>query len=110
MPSPENPSPASTRDPKTDEVSPRSLHVTRRTLLKGGLATALLGPAVAARALGAEPAVAPLKPKESRKWRPGPEGQRLADRGDGTFLNPILAGDHPDPTILKDGADYYMTF
>ena len=38
------------------------------------------------------------------------EGQRKADLGDGTFLNPILAGDHPDPSILKDGDDYYMTF
>ncbi len=40
----------------------------------------------------------------------GIEGQRQADRGDGTFLNPIMAGDHPDPSILKDGDDYYMTF
>jgi len=23
------------------------------------------------------------------------------------FLNPIMAGDHPDPSILKDGTDYY---
>ncbi len=38
------------------------------------------------------------------------EGQRRADLGNGTFLNPILAGDHPDPAILKDGPDYYMTF
>jgi beta-xylosidase len=22
----------------------------------------------------------------------------------------ILSGDHPDPAILQDGADYYMTF
>ena len=36
--------------------------------------------------------------------------QRKADLGDGTFLNPIMAGDHPDPSILKDGDDYYMTF
>lgn len=43
-------------------------------------------------------------------WKAGFEGQRKADLGDGTFLNPIMAGDHPDPTILKDGADYYMTF
>jgi beta-xylosidase len=40
----------------------------------------------------------------------GFEGQRKADRGDGTYLNPIMAGDHPDPSILKDGDDYYMTF
>jgi xylan 1,4-beta-xylosidase len=25
-------------------------------------------------------------------------------------LNPIIPGDHPDPTVLKDGDDYYMTF
>jgi xylan 1,4-beta-xylosidase len=43
-------------------------------------------------------------------WRRGFEGQRVADLGDGRFLNPLIAGDHPDPAILKDGADYYMTF
>nr|KIS29489.1 xylan 1,4-beta-xylosidase [Novosphingobium sp. P6W] len=37
------------------------------------------------------------------------EGQRRADLGNGRFLNPILAGDYPDPSILKDGEDYYMT-
>ncbi len=46
----------------------------------------------------------------SRVRTPGPEGQRRADLGDGRYLNPIVAGDHADPTILKDGADYYMTF
>jgi xylan 1,4-beta-xylosidase len=40
----------------------------------------------------------------------GAEGQRLADQSNGRFLNPVFAGDHPDPTILKDGDDYYMTF
>lgn len=40
----------------------------------------------------------------------GFEGQRKADLGNGTYLNPILAGDHPDPSILRDGDDYYMTF
>lgn len=40
----------------------------------------------------------------------GIEGQRKADLGDGTYRNPIVAGDHADPTILRDGADYYMTF
>ncbi len=43
-------------------------------------------------------------------WGRGIEGQRKADLGNGTYLNPIIPGDHPDPTILKDGADYYMTF
>ena len=44
------------------------------------------------------------------RWAQGIEGQRKADLGDGTYLNPIMAGDHPDPSILKDGDDYYMTF
>jgi xylan 1,4-beta-xylosidase len=44
------------------------------------------------------------------KWARGIEGQRKADLGNGTFLNPIFTGDHPDPSILKDGDDYYMTF
>lgn len=26
-----------------------------------------------------------------------------------SFVNPILGGDHPDPTIVRDGDDYYMT-
>jgi xylan 1,4-beta-xylosidase len=34
--------------------------------------------------------------------------QRRPDLGDGTFLNPVLPGDHPDPCILKDGTDYYL--
>jgi xylan 1,4-beta-xylosidase len=44
------------------------------------------------------------------KWKRGIENQRRADNGDGTFLNPILAGDHPDPTILRDGHRWLMTF
>lgn len=31
------------------------------------------------------------------------------DLGNGYFLNPILAGDYPDPSIVRDGEDYYMT-
>jgi xylan 1,4-beta-xylosidase len=72
---------------------------TRRVALKGalaGLGATQLGAAVAARG--------PLE------FGRGFEGQRKADLGNGTFLNPIVPGDHPDPTILKDGADYYMTF
>lgn len=42
-------------------------------------------------------------------WPRGIEGQRRADLGNGRFLNPILAGDYPDPSVLKDGDDYYMT-
>ena len=44
------------------------------------------------------------------QWGLGPEGQRKADLGNGFYLNPIMPGDHPDPSILKDGEDYYMTF
>ena len=47
---------------------------------------------------------------EHLRWGRGFEGQRKADLGDGTFLNPIFAGDHPDPTLLRDGDDYYLTF
>jgi len=53
-------------------------------------------------------------PRKARHLEPrvglGVEGQRRADLGDGTYRNPIVPGDHPDPTILKDGRDYYMTF
>ncbi len=27
---------------------------------------------------------------------------------DGYYLNPIFAGDYPDPSILRDGSDYYI--
>jgi xylan 1,4-beta-xylosidase len=43
------------------------------------------------------------------EWKRGIEQQRIADQGDGSFLNPVLAGDHPDPSVLKDGDDYYLT-
>jgi beta-xylosidase len=71
-----------------------------------------MGPLSRRAALGglivapAASALAAPVPEASRTF----EGQRQADLGDGTFLNPILAGDHPDPTILKVGPDYYMTF
>lgn len=31
------------------------------------------------------------------------------DLGDNTFLNPIFGGDYPDPTIIRDGDNYYIT-
>ncbi|MGH8044091.1 MAG: family 43 glycosylhydrolase, partial [Stenotrophomonas sp.] len=40
-------------------------------------------------------------------WKRGIENQRQADLGNGTFLNPVFAGDRPDPSVLKDGDDYY---
>ncbi len=41
-------------------------------------------------------------------WERGFEGQRKADLGNGSYLNPVLAGDRPDPSVLKQGKDYYM--
>ncbi len=43
-------------------------------------------------------------------WANGIENQRKADLGNGYYLNPIMPGDHPDPSVVKDGDDYYMTF
>ncbi len=40
----------------------------------------------------------------------GIEGQRQPDLGNGQFINPILPGDHPDPNVLKDGDDYYLSY
>ncbi len=48
--------------------------------------------------------------KPCQDWQRGIENQRKADLGNGFYLNPIMPGDHPDPSILKDGDDYYMTF
>ena len=42
--------------------------------------------------------------------RSGLEGQRQSDLGNGQFLNPVLPGDHPDPNVLKDGGDYYLSY
>lgn len=43
-------------------------------------------------------------------WPRGFDGQRRADLGNGTFLNPVFSGDRPDPSVLRDGDTYYMTF
>ncbi|ESQ73513.1 family 43 glycosylhydrolase [Asticcacaulis sp. AC402] len=76
-------------------------NTSRRDALKfGGLGALLFGAPAVARAADTTPVT----------WARGIEGQRKADLGDGRFLNPIMAGDHPDPSILKDGSDYYMTF
>jgi xylan 1,4-beta-xylosidase len=34
---------------------------------------------------------------------------RQGDLDNDTFLNPIFGGDYADPTIVRDGNDYYMT-
>ena len=51
-----------------------------------------------------------LDPYAAMRWGRGFEGQRRADLGNGLYLNPIFAGDHPDPSLLRDGEDYYVTF
>ena len=51
-----------------------------------------------------------VEPLQARAYRRGFDNQRMPDQGNGTFLNPIVSGDRPDPAILKDGEDYYMTF
>ncbi|MEO6391603.1 MAG: family 43 glycosylhydrolase, partial [Pyrinomonadaceae bacterium] len=33
----------------------------------------------------------------------------VADRGDGTYRNPILQADYSDPDIVRVGDDYYLT-
>jgi len=76
------------------------VELTRREALAAGMVLPVAG-------LAANPASA--APKKS-DWRRGFDNQRVADLGDGRFLNPLVSGDHPDPAILKDGADYYMTF
>ncbi|MEP6504937.1 MAG: family 43 glycosylhydrolase [Betaproteobacteria bacterium] len=65
-----------------------------KAVLAGTLSTQV--PAIAAR--------------PATRFASGAEGQRRADRGDGTYVNPIVPGDHADPTVLRDGDDYYMTF
>jgi len=90
---------------------------TRRSLFKalaaGAVATPLAAVAAPAK-IQARALPAPVAPTATAvatpRWGRGIEGQRKADRGDGTFLNPIIGGDHPDPSVLKDGDDYYLTY
>ncbi len=51
-----------------------------------------------------------LDPYADMQWGSGIEGQRKADLGNGMFLNPVFAGDHPDPSIIRVGDDFYCTF
>jgi beta-xylosidase len=85
----------------------------RRLCLKAiaasGLTALLPGRAGLALAQGSR-ASSSLDPYAAMRWGRGYEGQRRADLGNGHYLNPVFAGDHPDPSILRDGADYYVTF
>ena len=82
----------------------------RRTLLAG--AGAIGAASLAGQGLAAStsaPASAPVPPTLPPARR-GFDNQRIPDLGDGTFLNPVISGDRPDPAILRDGDDYYVTF
>lgn len=82
---------------------------TRRDAIKAAMVGTLGMSALAGATSRAIAAPANSTASTTPQWARGIEGQRKADLGDGTFLNPILPGDYPDPTILKDGDDYYLT-
>ncbi|GGD70326.1 family 43 glycosylhydrolase [Croceicoccus mobilis] len=79
----------------------------RRDLFRAVGAASLAGLASGVPAIAA-PAPAPAP--RATNWRRDAEGKRIADLGNGSFLNPLISGDRPDPAILKDGDDYYVTF
>lgn len=85
------------------------MNITRRftlgTLFGGSMSAAIVAPPKRPAALVSDSGIEWAQ----MKWAQGVEGQRKADLGNGTFLNPIVAGNHPDPSILKDGKDYYLS-
>lgn len=86
------------------------MQIDRRGLLRSTPAVGLgLIAGTPALAQGSR-ATSSLDPHGDMVWPRGIEGQRRADLGDGRFLNPILAGDRPDPSILRRGEDYFLTF
>lgn len=86
------------------------MKIDRRSGLKAlGLALSAIGFPKMALAQGSA-ASSSLDPYDAMQWGKGFEGQRKADLGNGLFLNPVFAGDHPDPSLLRDGDDYYLTF
>jgi xylan 1,4-beta-xylosidase len=54
-------------------------------------------------------AFANLLPAEAPLSAGAAEHQSIADQGNGTYRNPVLAGHWHDPTVLRVGADYYLT-
>ncbi len=82
----------------------------RREVLAGLGASTLLPaswPVAAVTGAASHPASPPSIRATPRR---GFDNQRVPDQGNGTFINPVLSGDRPDPAILKDGEDYYLTF
>lgn len=68
----------------------------RRNLFKTLIAGAALAPFTAAGVAAA----AGCPETRAPGWAKGIERQRKADLGNGTFLNPIVAGDYPDDGCL----------
>jgi xylan 1,4-beta-xylosidase len=84
--------------------------LSRRRFIAMGLASSASAPLIASADASASTPEAGLDCRKSvAGWARGIENQRKADLGDGHYLNPILAGDFADPTILRDGDTYYMT-
>lgn len=86
--------------------------LTRRSALSGGLgaiAAALVLPSkTEAQSSETKSVVQGATHANARNgWATGIECQRVADLGNGTYLNPVLSGDHSDPSVLRDGATYY---
>jgi xylan 1,4-beta-xylosidase len=83
------------------------MHVqgTSRRLAYAAIAAACLA-AVGNRALHASQLTGARRPGTAPVRA---ERQPVADLGNGRYLNPILAGEYPDPTVARVGADYYMT-
>lgn len=67
----------------------------RSKALSLGLALVLSASVPTLAATAAEPA------KTERAWLP--------DQGDGTYRNPVLAGDYSDPDVVRVGDVYYLT-
>ena len=85
--------------------------VSRRSALRViGVGVAGLAAGTSVRGWQTEECASRVDADAPRRWGRGYGGQRIADRGDGTFLNPVFAGDHPDPAIIRDGDVYYLTF
>jgi xylan 1,4-beta-xylosidase len=82
---------------------------TRRSIIKLGLGSAVGMPGFGVAAAASSTTAACIRSPPVPDWPRGIEGQRKADLGNGQFLNPVLAGDYPDPSVLKDGDDYYLT-
>lgn len=82
------------------------MKTTRRETFSLAFAAGAVGLAADARASDRRPDDTKALPR----WQSGIEGQRVSDLGDGRYRNPVLAGDRPDPNVLKDGEDYYATF